>query len=61
MQKVHGFSWWKDKKEMTIINWGALCYSFGTSGLNYIVAQNFRVSVDEKTKSNLKLIEDKLL
>ena len=46
---------------MTIINWGALCYNFGTSGLNYKEIQNFRVSLDEKTKSNLKLIKDKVL
>ena len=55
------FSWWEDKKVMTIINWGALCYIIGTSGLNYKVAQNFGVSLDEETKSNLKLIKDKVL
>ena len=52
------FSWWEDKKEMTLTNWRALCYNFGTSGLNYKMTQNFRVSLDEKTKSNLKLIKD---
>ena len=43
---------------MTVINWGALCYNFGTSGLNYKVAQNFSLSFDEKMEINLKLIKD---
>ena len=55
------FNWWEDKKEMAIINWGALCYNFGTSGLNNKVTQDFSVSLDEKTQSNLKLIKDKVL
>ena len=49
------------KKEMTIINWGALFYNFGTSDLNHKVTQNFGVSPDDKTRSNLKLIKDKVL
>ena len=30
------------------------------SGKNYRVAQNFRVSLDGKTNSNLKLLKDKI-
>ena len=41
------FSWEEDSKEMTIINQG-----LGMSCKNYKVAQNFRVSLDEKTKGN---------
>ena len=33
----------------------------GTSGKNYKVTQSFRVSLDERTKGNLKLLEDKIL
>ena len=50
----------KRYQEITIINWGALYYTFGTSDKNYKVAQNFRVLLDEKTKSNLKLLIDKI-
>ena len=32
-----------------------------TSGINQEVVQNFKVSLDEKRKSNLKLLKDKLL
>ena len=46
---------------MKIINWGALYYTFGASGKNYKVVQNFRVSLDEKMKSNLKLLKDRIL
>ena len=46
---------------MTVINLEALYYTFGTSGINYEVAQNFKVSLDEKRKSNLKLLKDKTL
>ena len=42
------FSWWEDDKEMTIIDWGGLYHTFGTSGINYDVAQNFRVLLDKK-------------
>ena len=31
------------------------------SGMNYKVARNFRVWPDEKAKSNLKLLKDKIL
>ena len=55
------FSWWEDNKEMTKINWGALYCTFGMSGMNYKVARNFRVWPDEKAKSNLKLLKDKML
>ena len=43
------------------MNWGALYYTFGTSGVEYDLAQNFRVLLDEKKKSNLKLLKDKML
>ena len=59
--KKCGLGWWGQKKEMTIINCGALCCNFGMCGLNYKVTQNFRVSLDEKAKSNLKLIKVKVL
>ena len=39
------FSWWEVNKEMSIEM---------TSGINYEMVQNFRVSLDEKRKSNLK-------
>ena len=48
-------SWWEDNKEM------GLYYTFTTSGMNYEVAQNIRVSLNEKRKSNLKLLKDKIL
>ena len=31
------------------------------SGINQEVVQNFKVSLDEKRKSNLKLLKDKIL
>ena len=43
------------------MNSGPLHYTFGTSGINYDVAQNFRVLLDEKKKSSLKLLKDKIL
>ena len=46
---------------MAIINWGTLYYTFGTSVINYEVAQNFRVLLNEKAKSNLKLPKGKIL
>ena len=55
------FSWLKDKKEMTITNWGALRYNFVAFGLSYKVTQNFRVSLNEKKKSYLKWIKSKVL
>ena len=33
----------------------------GASVKNYKVAQNFSVSLDESTKSDLKLLKDKIL
>ena len=57
----HEFAWWEDNKEMTTVHWGALYYTLGESDKNYIVHQSLRVSVDEKTKSNLKLLKDKTL
>ena len=46
---LNEFRWWEDNKEMAIINWGALYYTFETSGKNFKVAQHFRASLDEKT------------
>ena len=46
---------------MTVINLEALYYTFGTSGINYEVASNFKVSLGEKRESNLKLLKDKTL
>ena len=57
----HEFAWWEDNKEMTTVHWGALYYTLKESDKNYIVHQSLRVSVDEKTKSNLKLLKDKTL
>lgn len=37
---------------MTMLNLGALYYTFGTFGKNYKMALNFRVSLDEKWKVN---------
>ena len=54
-------SWWEDNKEMTIINWRAFNYSSGTCGKNCEVPQNFRVSLDEKEKNNLKLLKCEIL
>ena len=47
------FSWWEDDK----VNWGALHYTFGTSGKNYDIVQNFILPLDEKTKNQLKIAE----
>ena len=55
------FNWWEANREMTVINWESLYYTFGTSRRNYEVAKNFKVSLDEKRKSNLKLLRDKTL
>ena len=49
-----------NNKEITIINWGDLYYTFWASGKSYKVAQNFRVLADGKTNSNLKLLKDKI-
>ena len=46
---------------MAITNGRALYFSFGTSDINYEVAHNFRASLDEKRKSHLKLLKDKIL
>ena len=43
------------------MNWRASYYTFGTSRINYDVAQNFRVLIDAKKKSNLELLKDKIL
>lgn len=37
---------------MTMLNLGALYYTFGTFGKNNKMALNFRVSLDEKWKVN---------
>ena len=34
-----------------MLPYGILGYSFGTSGLNYKVNENFKVSLDEKRKA----------
>ena len=41
-EKKCEFSWWEDNKEMTKVNSGALYYTFGTSGINYEMAQHFK-------------------
>ena len=41
---------------MSIIYWRVLYYTFGASGRNCKEVQNFRVSLDKKTKNNLKLL-----
>ena len=43
------------------VNWRDLYYTFGTSGKNYKDAHNFRISLDEKTKCNLKLLKNTIL
>ena len=53
-------SWLEDNKEI-IMNRGSLYYTLRTSGIDYDVAQNFKVLLDEKKKSNLKLLKDKIL
>ena len=46
---------------MTLINWGSLYYTFEVSSINYKVAQNFRESLDQQKKSNLKLLKLEIL
>ena len=60
-ERQYEFSLWKNNEEMTIINSWALHYTFGTSAKNYKVPQNFREQLDEKMRSNLKLLKDKIL
>ena len=52
------FSWLEDNKEMTAIKWSDLYCTFGVP---LELTQNFRVSLDEKTKNNLKLLKDEML
>ena len=59
MKNGEEFSWWKNNKEMTIANWEDLCYSLWMSRLNYNVIK--KLSLDEKTKSNLRLMKGKML
>ena len=61
IKKDVSWAYEKIKKEMTVIHWGALLYTFGASSKNYKVAQNFRVLLGEKMKSNLKLLKGKIL
>ena len=49
------------KRNMSIINCRGLYYTFGTSGKNYKKAHNFRISLNEKTKCNLKLLKNTIL
>ena len=49
------------KRNMSIINCRGLYYTFGTSGKNYKEAHNFRISLNEKTKCNLKLLKNTIL
>ena len=42
---------------MTRTNLGALSYTFGISGKNHKMAQNFGESLDEKTKKQFKVAE----
>ena len=49
----------KITKKMSILN--CRVYILGTSGKNYTEAHNFKVSLDEKTKSNLKLLKETIL
>ena len=49
------------KRNMSIINCRGLYYTFGTSGKNYKEAHNFRISLDEKTKCNSKLLKNTIL
>ena len=41
---------------MSIISCRDLYYTFGTSSKNYKEVHNFRISLDEKMKCNLKCI-----
>ena len=59
MKKAEEFSWWENNKEITIANWEALCYTLGMSLLNFNVIK--KLSLDEKTKSNLRLMKGKML
>lgn len=43
---------------MSIIGCRALYYTFGTSGKNYKDSHNFRVTIDEDAKKNLKSFKD---
>ena len=40
-----------------MIKWAALYYTYGTCGINCEVAQNFRVSLDEKREKQFKTAE----
>ena len=53
------FSWWEGNKKISIKNYRV--YTLKTSGKNYIETHNFRVSFDEKTTSNLKLLKETIL
>ena len=44
-----------------MMNYEALYYNFVTSGKSYKEEHNFRVSLDEKTKRNSKLLNDATL
>ena len=46
---------------MSIINCRAIYYTYGTSGKNYKEAHNFRVSVDENARRNLKMFKETIL
>ena len=59
MKKGEEFSWWENNKEITIANWETLCYTLGMSLLNYNVIK--KLSLDEKTKINLRLMKGKML
>ena len=49
------------KRNMSIMNCRGLYYTSGTSSKNHKEAHNFRISLDEKTKCNLKLLKDTIL
>ena len=49
-EKRLDFSWWEDNKKMTIINWEAESYIFGTPGKKKVI-QKFRLSLDQKAKA----------
>ena len=49
------------KRNMPIISCRGLYYTFGTPGKTYKEAHNFRISLDEKTKCNLKLLKSTML
>ena len=62
-EERYEFSWWEDIKEMTTINLGAWAL-YTLSGRLVNTAKwpkNFRMSLNEKTKNNLKLLKDKIL